>query len=166
MAKISATLFVMVVIGLLIGLGAVLTYALVVNKRNNEAIKKTTFNPFCPRLICGTPGVQPTAVKLEDDPQKAGFITLNYCTSNAPSSAFVKALDNCGKGSHTEEHKFFHDTSPVDGSRKRIEVYKEWHDTYDERCGYGWGTSDDTFNEEATTGKPFNDRIQLCMDAS
>lgn len=105
---------------------------------NPQGLETDLINPFCLRMVCGS-GSEPTYKSVESDPQQDTWVTLNFCTNNAPSTGMIEALRECGIDANSEAGIYFHSSNKDDPRLTNIEVYRKWYtERFQPNCGFGW----------------------------
>ncbi len=128
-------ILVALVVGLLIW--ALINYQLVLSRDLT-----VSQNPYCIRFICGDPGTKPVPIQLNpsEDPQRATYQTINYCTVNAPPESLTNALQACSDGSSPV---------PTELETRLVEFAAFYNDVYVPTCGYSWKSADVPINPSA-----------------
>ena len=110
------TAYIVVIVILAILTVSFLIWALVVQQQVESRDVNLIQNPYAIRIAC-TNGTQPHAyeIPLENDPQKTGYQTINYCTVNAPPSQFYAVVRQCPAGNtdFSTQLKKFIDWYPI-----------------------------------------------------
>lgn len=95
-------------------------------------------NPYCLRITCNS-GESKNYHNVTSDPQQDAWVTLNYCSANAPSSGMIYALEECSLNKNSQAWTYFHSANDYDPTKSNIDVYKQWYnDKFSVDCGLGW----------------------------
>ena len=160
--KSISKIYGVVIIILLIVIVVFIIISLILYRRANPTTGEgnNNLNPYCLRITCNE-GTNRSYHNVAEDPQLNTWVTLNYCTTNAPSSGLVDALYQCAENSNTDAWQYFHSSNAAEPNRTNIEVYQDWHNgKYVPNCGYGWIP----YQNNTVDNNDLSPIIQLCAD--
>ena len=82
---------------------AFLIWALVTQAKYDSRAANIIQNPYCLRVGCAN-GQLPQAYLLEpeNDPQRSGYQTFNWCVVNAPPTQLIRVFQSCASGNTFE----------------------------------------------------------------